>query len=67
MSTEVRTVSPDDGFDRAAEVMSERGVRRLPAVEGGRRVGVLSRGNLMPASGGPGPAGEATTGVTRGA
>ena len=67
MSTEVRTVSPDDDLECAAEAMSEGEVRRLPVVEGGRLVGVLSHGNLVQATGGTGPGREATTGVTRGA
>lgn len=67
MSTEVRTVSPDDDLERAAEAMSGGEVRRLPVVEGGRLVGVLSHGNLVQATGGTGPGRAATTGVTRGA
>lgn len=67
MSTEVRTVSPDDDLERAAEAMREGEVRRLPVVEGGRLVGVLSHGNLVQATGGTGPGRAATTGVTRGA
>lgn len=68
MSTEVRTIAPEDDLDDAARIMSDAEVRRLPVVEkGGRLVGVLSHGNLVQATGGTGPGREATTGVTRGA
>lgn len=36
-------------------------------VENGKLVGVLSHGNLVQATGGKGPAREATVGVTEGA
>jgi CBS domain-containing protein len=67
MSTDVRTVAPSDELDEAARVMSEGGIRRLPVVEGGRVVGVLSHGNLVQATSGEGPAKKATVGVTEGA
>ena len=68
MSTEVRTIAPEDDLDDAARIMSDAEIRRLPVVEkGGRLVGVLSHGNLVQATAGTGPGREATTGVTRGA
>jgi len=45
-SHEVVTVAPDDSIDHAAQVMRERAVRRLPVVEGGRPVGIVSIGDL---------------------
>jgi CBS domain-containing protein len=40
------TVAPDDAIDRAVQLMREHAVRRLPVVEGGRAVGVVSIGDL---------------------
>lgn len=42
----VVTLSPDDSVERAIEVMRERGVRRLPVVEGSQPVGIVSLGDL---------------------
>ena len=68
MSTDVHTIAPEDDLDVAGERMADGEVRRLPVVEdGGRLVGILSHGNLVQATGGRGPAWEATTGVTQGA
>jgi CBS domain-containing protein len=40
------SLEPDDDTDRAVEVMRERSVRRLPVVEKGRVVGMVSLGDL---------------------
>jgi CBS domain-containing protein len=40
------TVSPDDDVVRAAELMSETDVRRLPVCDGKQLVGMLSVGDL---------------------
>lgn len=40
------TVRPGDELARAAVVMIERGIRRLPVVDGGTLVGTLSRADL---------------------
>jgi CBS domain-containing protein len=40
------TVGPDDSLERAVELMRERAVRRLPVVENGRPVGIVSLGDL---------------------
>ena len=45
-SRDVVTISPEDDLDRAAQVMRERAVRRLPVTEGGSVVGVLAIGDL---------------------
>lgn len=66
-STRVHSVTPDDDLEKAARMMQREAVRRLPVVEGGRLVGVLSLGNLVQAMQGEGAAKEATIGVTRGA
>jgi CBS domain-containing protein len=45
-STDVATLSPNDPVDQAVRIMRERSVRRLPVVEGGKPVGVVSIGDL---------------------
>ena len=67
MSTGVVTVSPEDDLEKAGEKMSSDEIRRLPVVENGKLVGVLSQGNLVQATGDSGPGKKATLGVTRGA
>jgi CBS domain-containing protein len=43
---DVVTLSPEDGSDRAIQIMRERGVRRVPVVENDRVVGIISLGDL---------------------
>jgi CBS domain-containing protein len=43
---EVISVGPDMSTREAAELMSEHQVRRLPVVDGGRLVGIVSLGDL---------------------
>ncbi len=45
-SRSLATLSPQDTLDRAAEVMRTEAVRRLPVVEDGRPVGIVSLGDL---------------------
>jgi CBS domain-containing protein len=45
-SEELVSVSPEDEIDRAVELMREHAVRRLPVVEGGHAVGIVSLGDL---------------------
>ncbi|MGH2680144.1 MAG: CBS domain-containing protein [Actinomycetota bacterium] len=46
VSDDLTSVSPDDQVDRAIELMREKAIRRLPVLEGGKPVGVLSLGDL---------------------
>jgi CBS domain-containing protein len=46
LSESVVTVDAQADVDRAAEVMRERAVRRLPVVDGDRLVGIVSLGDL---------------------
>lgn len=39
-------LAPDDGIDRAVELMQEKAVRRLPVLRDGRPVGIVSLGDL---------------------
>ena len=45
-SRHVTTLSPSDPIATASRVMREHAIRRLPVVEGGRPVGILSLGDL---------------------
>jgi CBS domain-containing protein len=45
-SRELTTLSPDDDVELAIDLMRERAIRRLPVVEDGRPVGVVSLGDL---------------------
>lgn len=45
-SSVTATIGPDDSLDKAAQIMRERAVRRLPVVEDGRPVGIVSIGDL---------------------
>jgi CBS domain-containing protein len=45
-STEVQTVQADDTPDHAADVMRQYALRRLPVVEDGQVVGIVSIGDL---------------------
>jgi CBS domain-containing protein len=44
--TELITISPDTTTDAAVQLIRERHVRRLPVVDNGRPVGVISLGDL---------------------
>jgi CBS domain-containing protein len=43
---EVATVGPDDSLEQAIGIIREQAVRRVPVVEGGRPVGIVSIGDL---------------------
>ncbi|MET7617973.1 CBS domain-containing protein [Streptomyces sp. NPDC005408] len=45
-SADLVAVSPDDDIDRAVQLMREQAVRRLPVVESGHPVGIVSLGDL---------------------
>jgi CBS domain-containing protein len=46
VSGDLTSVAPDDPVERAIELMREKAVRRLPVLEGGKPVGVVSLGDL---------------------
>ncbi|MBA3738796.1 MAG: CBS domain-containing protein [Actinobacteria bacterium] len=46
LSGDLTSVAPDDPVERALELMREKAVRRLPVLEGGKPVGVISLGDL---------------------
>jgi CBS domain-containing protein len=45
-SGHVVSVSPDQSVDEAAEVMRDKAVRRVPVIDKGRLVGIVSLGDL---------------------
>lgn len=46
MSKELITIAPDSDAAQAAQLMADKQIRRLPVVEGGRLVGVVSIGDF---------------------
>lgn len=46
MSKEVFTIGPEEPIMRAGAMMLAKGVNRLPVVDGGRVVGMISRKNI---------------------
>lgn len=47
MTAEVHACSPDDTLERAATLMHEHDVSRLPVTEGHRLVGLIARGDIL--------------------
>jgi CBS domain-containing protein len=45
-SRELTTLSPADGIEEAVKIMRAKAIRRLPVVEAGRPVGIVSLGDL---------------------
>ena len=45
-SPELATLSPDDDSDNAVRLMAKKAIRRVPVVENGAPVGVVSLGDL---------------------
>ncbi|MFE9173434.1 CBS domain-containing protein [Streptomyces kebangsaanensis] len=45
-SGDLFTVTPDDDLDRAVQLMREHSVRRVPVVDHGHAVGIVSLGDL---------------------
>ena len=47
MTTEVFTVAPDDPVAKAANIMVDKKVNRVPVVEGDRLVGIVARHDII--------------------
>lgn len=47
MSRDVVSVSPDTDLSDIAQLLEERRIKRVPVVDGGRLVGIVSRANLL--------------------
>jgi CBS domain-containing protein len=46
VSSDLTAVAPDDPVDRAIELMRDKAIRRLPVIERGKPVGIVSIGDL---------------------
>jgi len=46
MSRNVKTITPDTEVHEAAEIMAQKQIRRLPVVDNGNLVGIVSIGDL---------------------
>lgn len=66
LSEDLVTIEPDADVELAARLMSERQIRRLPVVEDGMLVGVISLGDIAVKEVDDEPASEALEGVSRG-
>jgi CBS domain-containing protein len=53
MTSHVDSCSPDDTLERAATLMHEHDVSRLPVIEAGTLVGIIARGDILRAVMGP--------------
>jgi CBS domain-containing protein len=47
MTTDIKEISPDASVYDAATMMADHKVNRLPVVEGGRLVGIVTRGDIV--------------------
>lgn len=47
MTRDLQTLRPDESAFEAFRIMSEKGIGRIPVVENGRLVGIVSRSDLM--------------------
>ncbi|MDM7911949.1 MAG: CBS domain-containing protein [Methanotrichaceae archaeon] len=47
MSRSIHEIGPDDTVERAAEIMTRHKINRLPVVENGRLVGIVTRGDII--------------------
>jgi CBS domain-containing protein len=62
---EIVTLRPDDSIDHALELMAQHQVRRLPVVEDGRVVGMVSQADVAKAVA-PEQAGRMLTQISKG-
>lgn len=65
LSEELETIEPDTGVEEAVRLMSAKQIRRLPVVENGRLVGMLSLGDIA-VKASEDQAGDALEDVSRG-
>ncbi len=49
MTKDVKTVSPDDSLDDVVGLMSKKNIKRVPVVENGKIVGIITRRNILQA------------------
>jgi CBS domain-containing protein len=46
LSEDIESAAPDDDVEKAADIMAARQIRRLPVVEGGQLIGMISLGDI---------------------
>ena len=63
---DVATIDPESEVDKAAEIMSRQQIRRLPVVENGRLIGIVSIGDIAVKQKDDRVSGDALEGVSRG-
>ncbi|GAB6174954.1 CBS domain-containing protein [Paradesulfitobacterium aromaticivorans] len=66
MSTNVTTIGPDADIHEAADLMSNKQIRRLPVVEQGKIIGILALGDLAVEQIHIDEAGEALSDISQG-
>ena len=64
---DLATVAPDDSLEHAVDLVAKRQVRRLPVVQEGKVVGLISLGHLIQVTGCTESVHQAVLAVTRGA
>ena len=47
MTKEIHSVGPDDSVERAIRLMVQNRIHRIPVVQGGRLVGIVTRGDIL--------------------
>lgn len=65
MSQDVTVAEPDWSLKKAGEVMAKKQIRRLPVVEDGKLVGILSLGDVAVEGGKDTVSGEVLTGISQ--
>ncbi len=66
ISAELETVAPDADVEEASRIMAERQLRRLPVVDNGRLIGVVSIGDIAVKQGDERKSGKALRQVSKG-
>ena len=66
LSPEIHTIEPEADVAKAARIMSEKQIRRLPVVENGELLGVVSIGDIAVKQGDERLSGEALEEVSKG-
>ncbi len=66
VSEEVETIDPESDVDEALEIMSQKQIRRLPVVDSGELVGMLSIGDIAVKQGDQEESGRALKDVSQG-
>jgi CBS domain-containing protein len=47
MHRDVRTIGPVDSVEEAASIMTRHRINRLPVIENGKLVGIVTRGDII--------------------